>query len=178
MEAGVQDIESRPSLASCGTAPPCVGQPGKAPNTHHTLDRNIFFKTCCIRPKVRPINHPSCRPPKKQVGASSLGLPIALPQCKKGLCATGAEEWRQVPGVGRAPSSVCSGISYYLLSRSRRSSCLHHHCNRQSVWVEGGVRLASFLSDNLQRPGPNCCMNSIHKTPWDFCPLPDFALPQ
>ena len=127
---------------------PVWGSPGK-PQTLITLWTETYFpKLAAGIPKY--IHHAA---PRKRVGAGSLGLPIAPPQCKKGLCATGAEEWRQVPGVGRAPSSVCSGISYYLLSRSRRSSCLHHHGNRQSVWVEGGVKLGSFLSDNLQRAG-------------------------
>ena len=105
MEAGMQDIESRPSLASCGTAPPCVGQPGKAPNTHHTLDRNIFFKNLLPASQSTSKKSPIAMhcSPKPGWSRQPRAAHCAAPLCKKGLCATGADqsEWRQ-SGKGRS----------------------------------------------------------------------------
>ena len=150
-------------------------QPRKAPNTHHTLDRNIFSKTCCRDPKVRPMNHPSCSP-RKRVGAGSLGLPIAPPHCKKGLCATRGHQsggsvkqgWVEPhPQSALASATTCSAVAGVaaVYTTATASQC--------------GWRVGSDLPPSCLTTcnGLLSCMNSIHKTPWDFCPLPDFALP-
>ena len=134
----------RPSL--CGAA-------RESPkHSSHFGQKHIFQNL--LHPSQSTSYKSPIMPPPKKTGWSRQprAAHCAAPLQERSLC-NGGRRVEASTREGRAPSSVCSGISYYLLSRGRRSSCLHHHGNRQSVWVEGGVKLASFLSDNLQRAG-------------------------
>ena len=134
-------------LHHVGPTLPESGGPGK-PQTPSTLqtDGKIFYETCSAHRKVhRPINHPKC---KNGLEPPASGCPLRRPLQERSLCKVGQQRrrrqqvqgWVQLHPPIRSllwlPASIAAGVA-----------AVYTTATRQSVWVEGGVRLGSFLSD-------------------------------